>query len=183
MDNIIFRKPLHLICSSDGLRTSMNYIYFKDEFAWATNAHTMIKFDLKDCGMNSEECKLFSGRAIHMEIFKQIIYKKKLIIDTENKIIYCMFGENKISISDDIFYTGITDKMQVVLEELLEKHNSSMKQAVDFIGIDFKLIKLISSVFPTRLKLCFSGKEKGIIISDLEHTRTEGIIMPIAINH
>ena len=181
MDNIItFSKPIHLVCSPDELRPSMSYIYFKDEYAWATNACVMIKFDLRDCDMDTEQCSVFSGKAIHMNLFKDILYKRKLLI--KDKKLYQLYNDKAIRISDDIFDKDITNKMQSTLEELLDKHKSSFKQDVDSIGIDFKLIKIISSVFPSRLKLSFSGKDKGIIISGEEYTRTEGVIMPYKIN-
>lgn len=74
-----FNFNLHLACGTDELRPCMQYIHFIDSFAYATDAHVMVKVPLgKFINEDCLKCKLseLNGKSIHSKAF-QIIMRSK----------------------------------------------------------------------------------------------------------
>ena len=68
-----FATPLHLACAGkdENLRPIMHYVHFKNDFAYATNAHILVKQPLSySTVLNYEN---LNGKMIHRDVFKTIL--------------------------------------------------------------------------------------------------------------
>ena len=66
-----FLSPLHLACGEDDFRPAFGSVYFIDRFAYASNAHMIIKQSIDyHTVINPEN---LNGKTIHRDSFKQIM--------------------------------------------------------------------------------------------------------------
>lgn len=55
-------------CGTDALRPAMSHLFFNNGFVYATDAHVLIKQDLKAChGMTDEIVEKLNGKMLHRE--------------------------------------------------------------------------------------------------------------------
>lgn len=77
-----FNSPMHLACSNDMIRPTLQYVNFEDGYIWATNAHIMARQSLKKVhGFDETEIQLLEGKRIHSSVFKLILQFDKIKID------------------------------------------------------------------------------------------------------
>lgn len=79
-----FQTPLHLACSDDPCRPVMQYIFFENGYAYATNGHIAVKQSLDDYCDVIEKEKL-NGHAIYKTAFAQIL-KFPMAVATEEGV-------------------------------------------------------------------------------------------------
>lgn len=65
-----FTRDLSIACSTDELRPVLNHVYFKDGYAYATDAHILIKQSLEYHTIIGKDN--LEGRYLHRHIFKCI---------------------------------------------------------------------------------------------------------------
>ncbi len=65
---------LSSVCAADDLRPFMNYIHFKDGYAYASNSHVLVRIKLADmCNFEEEEIALLNGKAIFRKRFDELL--------------------------------------------------------------------------------------------------------------
>ena len=71
-----FNKSLqmHLACATDSIRVVMEHIYFQDGFAYASDAHVLVKNDLSVCSsISQEQIEILNGKLLHKDAYKEIL--------------------------------------------------------------------------------------------------------------
>ncbi len=96
----VFR--LHRCCATNrDERQFARYIHFRDGYAYASDAHILVRADIATISYNlfdEEEIAHLNGKAIHADCFKQLLQESFVTIDQQgfhakddegNEIIYC----------------------------------------------------------------------------------------------
>jgi len=126
MDRKNFNKDakLHKVCGSDDTRPALQYIYFKDGFAYATNAHICVKLSLFEI-CNIDEIEFLNNKLLKGESYKEIL-KYDLVVakfnglecyDEDNKVSFFYFSEN-----DDLKFPDV----EKVISELYYSKNTEV---------------------------------------------------------
>lgn len=71
-----FLKGFEKIVSKDDLRPSLQNVLFKDGFAIATDAHKLVKVDLKLYGLDKEDISNLEGCVLDLEVLNELKLKK-----------------------------------------------------------------------------------------------------------
>lgn len=65
---------MHLACSTSDSRPTMQYIYFKYGFAYATDTHILVKNELSACStIDEQQLKILDGKMLHYSHYKDIL--------------------------------------------------------------------------------------------------------------
>jgi len=65
-----FKTPIDAICSQNKITDLRSYIYFKDEFIYATNGVVAIKQQINLHGYNLGDATTLHNQCIHKDMFK-----------------------------------------------------------------------------------------------------------------
>lgn len=166
---------MHLACAKDDFRSVMQHIYFKDGFAYASDAHILVKNDLTACSnLDPDQIELLDGKLLHADHYKNILKYDTIVVSEEG--IEAKKDQNKA-----FFYFTESEKYpnaEKVLNDALNHTSIPMSQ----IGFDVKLIQRISKALCTdnRFKFTFKGEGAPVICENLnsDYLNCIGIIMP-----
>lgn len=170
---------MHLACTKNDFRPLMQHIYFKNGFAYATDAHILVKNDLTACSnLSPEQIALLDGKLLHADHYKNIL--KYDTIEVSEEGIEAKKGGNKA-----FFYFTESDKYHDV-EKTLNDALNHMSIPMSQVGLDVKLVQYISKALCTdgRFKFTFKGECAPVICEniDSDYLNCIGIIMPQMIN-
>jgi len=88
-----FVTPLHLACSKNELtRPIMNYVHFKNGFAYASDGYVLVKQSLDDYCQVADKENL-NGKMLHRDAFQRILKADK-VTATESGVL-CEFHKEK----------------------------------------------------------------------------------------
>jgi len=161
-----FKIRLNLFCSQEKYmpREALKCVYFKDGFAYATDAHILIKHKL-----SSEDCinyEFLEDKCIHGTIFAQLL-KADIIEATETGILadgeLFPYAEN----------IGKFPNVEMAMPAKVEQ--------VEQIVLNPKELNTILRAFPLshwNMKIIFCGERKATKIIFQEFEDTTVIIMP-----
>lgn len=180
---------LHKACSDGNLRPAMQYIAFKNGYAYATNAFVAVRADLRDISaLSPEEIQKLNGYAIHKDQYAELL------------------KFNEIEVRDgSIVAKGATENAQTIftLTKLVENSNDERPGAIRFpnvealiardtekcelweIGINLKLLNNVAAAMGLaneNIGLRFTGAQGKIFIKSDRLADVRGIIMPVVIN-
>ena len=162
-----FRIRLNLFCSQEKYmpREALKCVYFKNGFAYATDAHILIKHKLsfEDC----INCSLLEDKFIQATVFAQIL-KADVIEATEKGIL--ADGELFTYVENIGKFPNVEMAMPAKVEQ------------VEQIVLNPKELKTILSAFPlsrwNNMRIIFCGTDKAAKIIFQEFEDTTVIIMP-----
>lgn len=166
---------MYLACTKDDFYSSMQCIYFKDGYAYASDRHILIKNDLIACSnLDPDQIALLDGKLLHADHYKNILKYDTIVISEEG--IEAKKDQNRA-----FFYFTESDKypnVEMVLNDALNRSSVSMPQ----IGFDVKLIHRLSKALCTdnRFKFTFKGEGAPVICENINdcYLNCIGIIMP-----
>ena len=161
-----FRIRLNLFCSQEKYmpREALKCVYFKDGFAYATDAHILIKHKLsfEDC----INCSLLEDKFISSTVFAQIL-KADAIEATEDGI---LADGNLFPYAENV---GVFPNVEIAIPSIIEQ--------VEQIVLNPKELNTILRAFPLNrlsIKFVFCGTDKATKIIFQEFEDTTVIIMP-----
>lgn len=165
-----FLTKLHLACSGDSMRPALQHVYFKDGYAYATNAHVLVKQKLEHHGFTEEDVKAIDGMAVHVDLFKEV-YKANMFAVREHGL-ECF---NKSGISMMVpFVEGLQfPNVEAVIPKTEPEKLSEIRLSPKYLS----LIKDLS-LNPNSVDFTFYGKNRGVIITGVDHDEVI-LIMPI----
>ena len=182
MEKKNFKSQIHLACSNDELRPVLNYIFFEDGYAVATDAHILIKQKLELHDFSDEEIEQMNGKALHGSKFKDILKYHHVQIK-EGKI-HCL---NKKGVSFEFDFDDVSDMKFVNYQAVIptSKDVTEISEiAVSSILIS-KVQKLVVNDAPGKsIVLRLHGANKSILMRSCGKTLEEEMIllMPTMIN-
>ncbi len=162
----------HLACGKDPLRPAMNHIFFSNGYAFASDAHILIKAKLEDFTHREDIIDILEGKYIHRDTWKQI-YNKSLIVKDEK--LYCMELAMFIEFQE-------VDKFPNV-EAVIPKGPLEDVKQIAFHPINLQnLYKSLGIIFQSGASFKFHGASKAIVVKANDNFyESFGIIMPIMI--
>jgi hypothetical protein len=174
-----FRKKISLACGTDDLRPSMTHLHFKDGFVYATDAHILLKQNLKAHAFTDDEIELMNGKFLHAAAFNEV-YRYDSVTVTEQGFI-CRKGPVKTIVEFTPFDGKYPDADAVI--------PTGPVSPIDSIGLNMALIKKVEQLtlsYTKNVKAHFRGKNKAIIFTpidsdDLEPNADLILLMPVAI--
>ena len=178
-----FQCRLDIACGNDPFRPAMENIYFKDGYAYATDAHIGVRHSLELHGFSEKEIEFMDGKMIHKKLFRQIY--SHFHIEAQEDGIMCRSDE----ISVKYFYTSPFSKfpnLEYVLKGLLKNN----KKELNGFSLSAVLVSRLKDVFlfdgySKSLEFSFRGDSTGILVSPNDDEsyigRQIGVIMPIVL--
>lgn len=151
--NANFPSNLAAAASNDMLQKWMQYIYFHNGYAWATNAHCLIRqpFSL----INIKGIENMEGHALHSIAFAKIIREKSsIVMATKTGItVDCIdqyfwecyahsqeadyFHETYLNYSYSFNYSNIDQKNAENMEQVLNQAMENINSAVNYNSFSF----------------------------------------------
>lgn len=135
---------LHKATAADELRPVMNYIHFKNGYAYATNAHILVKAKIEDISsLDFDEIQLLEGKAISAQNYKEMLkhnwikVTEKGIVsqgEKEKEITYLFADMDNIGKAPD-FERVLNTEQKVMMDKIAFKPQL-FKSLYDALGCD-----------------------------------------------
>lgn len=175
---------IHNCCDTDDLRPNMHHVYFKDGFAYATNAHVLMKESLSVVhGFDEDQIKLLDDKYIHRNSFKYL--KGGLVyIITEKGIDAIYKNGSELTIKFNEIENFKYPNCSAVLDRAIKSTQEDDKQDFD-LKINPKLLKTFISCLNTVDEAVFlrkpSRKNEAIVVgfSGYKLEERSALIMPV----
>lgn len=184
---------LHVACGDDELRYAMTFVFIKNKFAYATDAHLLVKQSLIQVhDFSSEELKHVEGKLISKKMWLEgFKATKKALKDGDQ---YApKFTEEGMKIWDGIHmisysYPKSDDLKYPECDQVIPSVDETTS-GIDSIGINPHLVaRLQKAMVPPyaigNFEFGFIAKNKAIkvkMVSDYSYEQNCGIIMPVTI--
>jgi len=173
--------PMHLICSNDDIRFSLHLIQIKDGIATATDAHVLVRYDLKNY-INEEILAALNGKCIHKNtwIFLTKNYVHLRLIDNEVVLLHPDFGVIKLKVIEDKFCD-----YESIIKAAYDDNNVT---ELSTIGLNTELASKMQKVLQhgafksNHLIMRFMGKNKSMLCYNTGNTNAIGVIMPVMVD-
>lgn len=172
-----FKTNLHLLCSDDDLRPVMSLIHFKDDFAYATDAHVLIKQHTSHHTVIDPEN--LNGKAIHRRVF-QLVKSKFDLVWAEAEGLKC-----KDSYGNEAFFQYSKPEQDNWVERMETVIPKGECVEVKEIGMNLNLINRLRKgmILSDRgCKFRFFGKNKAVLINSIGIEDQVGLLMPVMIS-
>jgi len=174
-----FSKSVKLydITANDELRPAMQCVCFKDGYAYATEAHMLIKAKIEDiCNFDPEEIAILEGKMVSGASLKRICSHNEIQVtndgfvatdNTGSKIIYTFADENVV---------GNFPNCEKVLAEAM----NSPLHPKDIIGINYGMLDTLTNAMGCKdnAKLEIRNNGNTIVVTSLDLFSTvTGLLM------
>ena len=172
---------LWLACAEDEFRPAMNYIHFRNNYAYASDAYILIRVPLAELvNVPEEQAALLNGFSICSKVFKYVTTLGDIRIEKDGERIAIIGQQEDNEIR--IYLVG-EDKIKApAFEKVLEKDETC--EPLSNIGIKPNLLARLSGAMGTdAFKMEFTTQTKKIFISPSSPINNViGVIMPIYID-
>ena len=178
---------LHKACANDEIRPAMQYVCFKNGYAYATDAHIAVRARLTDiCALGEEEISKLNGHLIHKSQYEQLL--KYSCIEIGDGTITLIDPESKARTTIQLF--KLAESGEEVLEGCIRYPNvdaiinqDGEHSEADRVKFNYNLLgRLVAAMGMngSRVVLRFTGKGRQLVVTGVEPgLDVRGIIMPI----
>ena len=177
-----FKKDFQLwkACANDPVRPVMEYILFKDGYAYASDAHVLVRVPLEECTtFEDEQRALLDDCLIHRSMLKYIVgFDIVLVKKADDGAVYleARTGENTVNVQlgkngDVLKYPNTEDILK----------GSKDRTPIQKIGFNPKCIASLTAALGTdRLKFEFASEKSAVFVRPVSAiSNAVGVIMPI----
>lgn len=173
-----FTTKIYKCCSSDKdeLRAWSKSVHFKNNYAYASNGHIMVRTSLEYQKVINPE--MLDGKAIHRDNFKEAM--KFEIAECCPDGISCKNTDGQSAFYE---YFEMGEEKTPNFESIIPPESKT--EAVDIIGINPKFVENLTSAMYSDdgvFKLRFSGKAGPIVVTATGYPDQVGIIMPCVLS-
>lgn len=176
---------LHRACCNDNIRPALGHIFFREGYAYATNAFIAVKAKLTDiCTCDPTSIELLNGYAIHADDFRKLLKYDSIIIEKDG-IIRIEDGSFNITIQLKREVKEPKEKMEVHGPDVdaVIRGNNEGNEAIKAIGFNASLLNELRAAMglDAEIKFAFRNAKKPIIVSACNKVLdydVQGIIMP-----
>lgn len=181
-----FSKSFQLdkVCGgSDTYRRIMAYIYFKDGYAFATDAYIGARVPIVELihDISKEETEFLNRRYIHKNIYKKILSYDLMSIQEDG--ILCTDIDSKTGV---LFKFAVLDNEFPPIWTVLENAMKEPIEAVEKIAFDYKFLSDLCSGLGfggTQSVLEFRTANRAIIVRSKDRdVLSLGLLMPVMLN-
>lgn len=169
---------MHKACSKDEFGPAMNNIYFKGNYAYATDGYIIVKNYIEECStLDNEQIQLLDEKMLSAKNYEAILKYDTIIISEDG--IQATKGDNVA-----FFYFSKCDSKFPNVEKMLQDSLNKQTISIPEIGINVGfLAKLNYALHGSNLcRLTFKGESNAIIFSST-HTSSVGLIMIVMLNN
>lgn len=170
-----YLPEIHLACSDDELRPTLQNIEIKNGVATATNGNFIARIGLvKNSMLNEETIDQMDGKFIHKDVWRFLVKAKEILV-----------GDDKIraffeSFQADFYFSEIHDfpNYHEVINETLARE----RKIVETIGFKGKFLALICKIFgEDQLRFEIFDSSRSALIFPLSSDEEDkfALIMPI----
>jgi len=167
---------MQFACANDELRPSLNYIYFNGGYAYATNAHILVKNYLKECStFSDDDIEKLNGKFLSPLDYADIL--KYDIVSVEPNGLRCKKNNRSV-----LFYFADVPELKFPNADALIERNISMKnEPVEKISINIKLLQQLNKSLYNSDKCELEFKSEGVVLfrSKDKFDKGIGLIMVI----
>ena len=174
---------IHKVCRKDELRPVMEYVFFKDGNAYATDSHVAIVAPLSTISnFTEEEKKLLEGKLIHATQFAKLLTMRNVDIELvdEKLYFYCttQAGETVlIPLLDEETIGEFPNVESVIIEA--ERKAKDEKDPINRVGLKASLLADIASAMNADfMHFYFGRKDSAIVIRNETYPEIHAVMMP-----
>ena len=175
-----FLSAIHEACGKDDLRPTMSHVFFNNGKVYATDAHILIRQDLKETlGFTDEHIQLLEGKLLEAGHVKEL-----------NK---CIFFETTAEYVEGTLKNGGTFRAPLKTESEVGKYPNAEAvipqgtEPTEHVGINYKILNRLCLAMVLKdpdncIKLSLQGSSRGIAVRPSQYDRGQiGLIMPVKI--
>lgn len=184
-----FKKDLHKLTDLNGWRESLQYVFFKDGYVYATDACVLIKQSLALHDFTEEEIKLLNGYCIHANAFAMLRKFDVLSVTKAGEINASKDGVSiVVKLSEYSTKSGGDKIIMPTFDQVLNKAYEGLKKAPasKYMALNPTLLKLLTScLFDSKdVVLRYSGKNKAIAVevASGDDIDQKALIMPVMVD-
>lgn len=175
--NFSKESKMYIACDNDDLMSWIEYVFFKDGYMYATNAHVIVRNKISECSnLSEDDIYRLNGKCLHRNVYKNILTYD--FIKVEDDGIRCQKGFESC-----FFQFGNVEKypnIESTVREVLSKKPISTNE----VYINPRSLNIASKCIPhiDGMKFMFvgDGHVENIIIRDLdEMADCVAIVMPL----
>lgn len=177
---------IHKVCSTDGLIPAMEYVFFKDGNAYATDSHVAIVAPLSTISnFTDEEKKLLESKLIHATQFAKLLTMRNVDIELvgEELCFYCTTkaGETVIIPLLDEHKIGKFPNVENVITQA-ELKAKEEKDPINCVGLNARMLSNLAIAIDADIMRFYLGRKNGAIVvrGDI-YPEIRAIIMPCLI--
>ena len=184
---------LHKACANDDIRPSMQYICFKDGYAYATDAHIAVRASLQAiCALSDEETAKLNGYLIHKSQYEMLL--KYSTIEIGEGTITLIYPESKASNTIKLVKLAMPGDGEEVLKDNAIRYpdvdkiinDDLSKEPLQQVGFSYSLLGRVIAAMgikPNRVGLRFTTNGRQMVVLGVEPgIDVRGIIMPVLLN-
>lgn len=171
---------LDRIAANDGFRPQFASIYFKDGYAYATDAHALIKVKLTEIStFQDHQLDLLEGRAVYRSVFAKVLEYDYVAITAEGFKARVPDADSFITFG----FTGVQEKVVEDIEKVIINAQNEPQTAVVSFGINPVLLARFDKIFSDNygILLIVKAATKAILVKWTGKDAI-GLIMPVMIN-
>lgn len=171
---------LHKACTDDDLRPAMAYVYFKNGYAYATNAHIAVRAKIEDISnIDPRDIEALNGKALHYKQFELLLKHDSMEVEG-NDIKMLNIGDNlttTITLRDDIVFPNV-DKVLENAEAGFRENPPTIDPCINIALLNKLCAALGNSNKKAGLRFCGLGKGILVKFAENEYWDVIGLLMP-----
>ena len=171
---------LDRIAANDGFRPQFASIYFKDGYAYATDAHALIKVKLTEIStFQDHQLDLLEGKAVYRSVFAKVLEYDHVAITAEGFKARVPDTDSFITFG----FTGVQEQVVENIEKVILIAKNEKQAVVASFGINPALLAKFDKIFSDNygILLIVKAANKAILVKWQGKDAT-GLIMPVMIN-
>lgn len=183
---------LHKACANDDFRPAMHYVCFKDGYAYATDAHIVVRASLQAiCALDDEERNKLNGYLIHKNQYEMLL--KYSTIEIGEGVITCIDPESKarttiqlVKLAESSEAAEVSEGKAIYFPNVDAVINDDLsKEPLQKVGFNYSLLGRIIAAMgiqPNRVGLRFVSRGKMVVLGVEPGIDVRGIIMSILLD-
>ena len=172
---------LHKACADDDLRPAFSYVYFKNGYAYATNAHIAVRAKIEDISnIDPRDIEALNGKALHYKQFELLLKHDSMEVEG-NDIKMLNIGDNlttTITLRDDIVFPNV-DKVLEDAEMGFRENPPTIDPCINIALLNKLCAALGNSNKNAGLRFCGFGKGILVKFAENEYWDVIGLLMPM----
>ena len=172
---------LHKACTDDDLRPAFSYLYFKNGYAYATNAHIAVRAKIEDISnIDPRDIEALNGKALHYKQFELLLKHDSMEVEG-NDIKMLNIGDNlttTITLRDDIVFPNV-DKVLEDAEAGFRENPPTIDPCINIALLNKLCAALGNSNKNAGLRFCGLGKGILVKFAENEYWDVIGLLMPM----
>ena len=189
--NFLKKFKIFEACDEGGQKNNLDYVHFRGGYAYASNAHIIVRVPLRVCtSFGEDDYKKLDGFSIHASLLKMLMQYDVLMIDEgvnmdENGALYnfvelqSVVGENDVKV---ILRKYIDKEFKIPNFEEVINTGRETEIPITSIGFRIKFLKTIAAAMGQETIFLRFTKAAGkvyVIPEDEYIAGTIGVIMPV----